>query len=230
MKKLIWLFVLINLSIFAYFNRESILPSAPTAARGLNAEKIITLSEQEVNSLPKKSGNASTITPAAVATNPTVTTVSSGTSCYEWGVFSAASLTIAQSAASNLSLQPLVKEQTPLEAKRFWVYKPPLKSDESAQTKALELKALGVEELFVVQEPRWKNAISFGVFEDEQLALNLLTELKAKGVKDVVKALRNQGKGHASLIFNALSGDKVAELQKLKPDFPEANLKEVPCN
>jgi hypothetical protein len=124
----------------------------------------------------------------------------------------------------------VVKEQTSLEAKRFWIYKKPLKSVEAAQAKALELKALGIQDLYIVQDVRWKNAISFGVFEDEQLATNLLNELKAKGVKEVMKALRNQGKGHASLQFNKLTDTEIIELKKLKPAFPEANLKKVDCS
>ena len=85
-------------------------------------------------------------------------------------------------------------------------------------------------DIFVVLEPKWRNAISFGVFEDEQLANKLLNELKAKGVKDVVKALRNQGKGHSSLIFNNLAANQITALKQLKSEFPEAALKEVGCN
>ncbi|MSP99113.1 MAG: hypothetical protein EXR38_01145 [Methylotenera sp.] len=110
------------------------------------------------------------------------------------------------------------------------VYKSPRKSAEATQKKALKLKVMGVEDLFVVQGAKWKNAISFGVFEGEQLAANLVKELKAKGIKDIAKAIGNQGKGHASLIFKEVSDEKVAELKKLKAAFPEANLKEVTCN
>jgi hypothetical protein len=239
MKKLVWLLVLINVGLLAYFNKDVILPNAPKAASlAIHPEKISILTQQQIDALPKK-GSASTvasITPPTVDTSSTANTAPVTepapikTTCYEWGVFSAASLTGAQTAVSNLSIQTTVKEQSSLEAKRFWVYKPPLKSVEAAQAKALELKALGIQELYIVQDAKWKNAISFGVFEDEQLATNLLNELKAKGVKEVVKALRNQGKGHASLQFNKLTDTEVIELKKLKPEFPEADLKEVACS
>ncbi|PKO52686.1 MAG: sporulation protein [Betaproteobacteria bacterium HGW-Betaproteobacteria-20] len=229
MKKIVWLLVFINIGLFAYFNLEHIIPGAPKATRAeINPEKINVLSPQQINALPKKSAGA--LTPDAVSTNAVATsTANVEASCYEWGIFSTVSLGNAQRAASNLLLQPTVKEQTSLEAKRFWVYKPPMKSAEAAQAKALELKALGVQELFVIQNSRWKNAISFGVFEDEKLASSLLNELKAKGVKDVVKALRSQGRGHASLLFNKLTDADAVALKKLKPDFPEANLKVVSC-
>lgn len=240
MKKLVWLLVLINVGLLVYFNKDVILPGAPKAAMvAIQPEKISILTQQQVDALPSK-GSVAAPTSKAAITPPTVDATAAAnaapvatpanSACYEWGVFSAANLTGAQSAVSNLSLQATVKEQSSLEAKRFWVYKPPLKSAEAAQAKAIELKALGVNELYVVQEAKWKNAISFGVFEDEQLATNLLNELRARGVKEVVKSLRNQGKGHASLQFSKLTDTEVLALKKLKPDFPEADVKEVACN
>jgi hypothetical protein len=81
-----------------------------------------------------------------------------------------------------------------------------------------------------VQEEKWKNAISFGIFEDEQLAEKLVQELRAKGIKNVEKILRTNGKGHHSLLLGSLNENEIAELKKLKPDFPAAELKEVSCN
>ena len=241
MKKLVWLFVLINVGLLAYFNKEALLPSAPKAAMmAIQPEKISILTQQQIDALPSKGAapvartSTTTITPPtaspAVVANDKPVIAPANLTCYEWGIFSAVNLSGAQAAVSNLSLQAIVKEQSSTEAKRFWVYKPPLKSAEAAQAKAIELKKLGVEDLYVVQDTKWKNAISFGVFEDEQLATNLLNELKAKGVKEVLKGIRNQGKGHASLVFSKLTDAEVLALKKLKPDFPEADIKEVDCN
>ncbi|MDP2231083.1 sporulation protein [Methylotenera sp.] len=241
MKKLVWLLVLINLALLTYFNLDVVLPSAPNSAMtAIHPEKIVVLSPQQIATLPKKSPNSTTskVTTAAASTidvtirehSSTVSPALASNTCYEWGVFSAVNLTGAQIEASKLSLQATVKEQTSLEAKRFWVYKKPLRSAEAAQAKAQELKALGVDDLYVVQDAKWKNAISFGIFEDEQLAIKLLNELRAKGVKDVSKALRNQSGGHASLLFSKLNNAEVLELKKLKSQFPEADVKEVRCN
>lgn len=219
MKRLVWLLVFINIGLISYFNLDRILPSAPQVKlTEIDAEKITVLSQKQIEALPKKT----------VSTSPT--SPPPATSCFEWGIFSASSIASAQSAVTKLALQATLKEQNSQEAKRFWVYRPPAKTAQEAQTKAAELKAAGVEDLYVVQDPKWKNAISFGIFEDEQLATKLLNELKAKGVKDVVKALRNQGQGHSSLLFNNLTTTEVTALNKLKPDFPEADLKEVGCH
>lgn len=245
MKKLVWFLVLINVALLSYFNIDRILPNSPTVTLpAIQPEKIRILNQEQIDTLPKKdapikapsivptsllSTNTSTIENTALVPEPAPTSTPIITTCYEWGVFSAASLTSAKFAASKLSIQPVIKEQTSSEAKRFWIYKAPLKSVEAAQAKALELKALGIQDLYIVQDARWRNAISFGVFEDEKLANHLLNELKTKGIKDVVKALRNQGKGHASLLFNKLTDTQIIELKNLKPEFPEAEFKEISC-
>ena len=220
MKFLFWLLALINIGLFVYFNLNYILPSAPQIkALEIDPKKIQLLTPQQIEALPRKKDESLPPQSTPVAT-----------SCFEWGVFSDTNIANAQSAVAKLALQATIKEQTPQQAKRFWVYREPLKTTQEAQLKAAELREQGIEDLFVVQEPKWKNAISFGVFEDEQLATNLLNELKAKGVEKVVKALRNQGKKHSSLVFSELTEHDAEELKKLKPAFPGAELNEVSCD
>lgn len=225
MKQLFWVLVLFNLGLFTYFNAGLILPSKPQAKLvEINPEQIKLLSPTQIEALPKKP--ASSTAPAIVLPAP----ITTPTSCFEWGVFSDTNIANAQSAISQLALQATLKQQSHQQARRFWVYKAPLKSAAEAQLKAAELKALGVENLFVVQDAKWKNAISFGIFEDEQLAIKLMNELKTKGIRDVTKTLRNQGKDLSSLLFNNLTEANVVEIKKLKPSFPYASLKEVSCN
>jgi len=223
MKQLFWVLALFNLGLFAYFNAGLILPGKPQAKLAeINPEKIKLLSQAQIEALPKKA--VTSLTPLPVPAAPIAT------SCFEWGVFSDTNIANAQSAISQLALQATLKQQSSQQSKRFWVYRSPLKSAAEAQLRAAELKALGVENLFVVQDAKWKNAISFGIFEDEQLAIKLLNELKAKGIKDVTKTLRNQGEDLSSLLLNNLTEANIAELKKLKPSFPYASLKEVSCN
>lgn len=229
MKKIIWLLLAANLGLLAYFNLDHILSSTPKITLSeISPEKIKLLTAEEIEALPTKTSSAPApevvvptpaLAPAAIAT----------TNCFEWGVFSASSLTQAQAALDKLSLHGTVKAQTSQDAVRFWIYKPPLSTPQEAKVKAAELKKIGVDELFVVQDGKWKNAISFGIFEDEKLALKLMAELKAKGVKNIFKATRNQGEGHSSLLFDKLAVADVAALKQLKPNFPEADLKEVDC-
>jgi hypothetical protein len=220
MKRFFWLLVFINLGLLAYFNMGYILPDNPEIKlTEINPDKIKLLSQAEIDSLPKK---AEPSAPVVVAQPVAM--------CFEWGIFSDASLATAQKTLAKMAIQATTKEENSNQPKRYWVYKPPVKSTAEAQKKASEFKELGVEDLFVVQEEKWKNAISFGIFEDEQLAEKLVQELRAKGIKNVEKILRSNGKGHHSLLLGSINENEIAELKKLKPDFPAAELKEVNCN
>lgn len=219
MKYIFWLLALINIGLFGYFNIDVVLPkSAQTQQAEISPEKIKILSQQEIDAIR-------TTKKAEIAQPLQVVDV-----CFEWSVFSDTNLTNAQTALESLALQSIVKEQSTQEAKRFWVYRPPFKSSAEALKKAAELRDSGITDVFVVQEPRWKNAISFGIFSDEKLAINLQKELQAKGVKNVEKALRTQGKSYSSLLLKNLTENEIAEIKKLKPNFPAAELKEVSCD
>lgn len=219
MKYIFWLLALINIGVFGYFNIDVVLPkSAQTQQAEISPEKIKILSQQEIDAIR-------TTKKAEIAEPLPVVDI-----CFEWSVFSDTNLTNAQTALESLALQSIVKEQSTQEAKRFWVYRPPFKSSTEALKKAAELRDSGITDVFVVQEPRWKNAISFGIFSDEKLAINLQKELQAKGVKNVEKALRTQGKSYSSLLLKNLTENEIAEIKKLKPNFPAAELKEVSCD
>lgn len=222
MKRFFWLLVLINFSLLAYFNIGYILPGKPEIKMTeINPDKIKLLSQAEIDALPTKTPSSPppiTIEPKPVA------------SCFEWGIFSDTGLAKAEKALAKMAIQATAKEENSNQPKRYWVYKSPLKTTAEALKKAAEYKTLGVEDLFVVQEEKWKNAISFGIFEDEQLATKLVRELEEKGIKNVEKIQRANGKGQHSLLLPSLNESSIAELKKLKPDFPAAELKKVNCN
>ncbi|HQS37347.1 MAG: sporulation protein [Methylotenera sp. 24-45-7] len=219
MKRVFWLLVVINLGLLAYFNMAMLLPGKPEIKlTEIDPEKIKILTQAEIEALPKKAPELPAATDQIAA------------SCYEWGAFSDIGLIAAQKMLTKLNLEATAKELNTAQTKLFWVYRAPVKTAVEAQKKAAELKALGVQDLFVVQEEKWKNAISFGIFEDEQLATKLMQELQAKGVKNLQKSPRSNGKGQHSLLFNTLSDAQIAEINQLKPNFPAAELKEVSCN
>jgi hypothetical protein len=227
MKLLVWLLVLLNVGLLAYFNMDVMLPKQAVADRSIQPEKLKLLSEKDLEALPKKVAP----TPVDTVAQVSVQTAAQGaTSCYKWGNFTKTNLPAAQVVLVRLGLQSTVNQEAiSQEDKRFWVYYPPLKTAALAQQKAVEIKAMGVDELFIVQDSQWRNAISFGLFQDEQLATNLLNELQAKGVKGVTKALHNPGKSLASLLIKAVSADAALELHKIKPEFVGTDLAAAAC-
>lgn len=223
MKLLVWLLVLLNVGLLAYFNLDLIAPQPALADRSIMPEKLKILSEAELQTMPKK------VAPPVVEAAP-VTALGYATTCYKWGNFTKTNLPAAQVVLVRLGLQSEVKqEQANNEDRRFWVYYPPLKSAELAQEKANEIQAMGVDDLFIVQDSQWRNAISFGLFQDEQLASALLTELQTKGVKGATKALRSPGKSLNSLLIKSVSAATALELQRIKPEFVGTEIEPAAC-
>ena len=222
MKWIAWSLLLLNVLLFGYFNLSKAPPTPQLAShQPIDPEKIKLLTPKEIEELPKKSAEAK----PAESLPPAPEQLS----CYEWGSFSLANLPRAKNILTKFSLDATVKQQSSQEATRYWVYLPRQSSLQKAQAKVEELKALGVEPSVIVQEPQWRYAISLGVFKDEQLATKLLEEVKSKGVISALKGIRNQEKGQASLLINNMSADNAAEIDKLKPDFPGSELKQVNC-
>jgi hypothetical protein len=170
-----------------------------------------------------------TVAEKAPAAKPAETHVAVQTACYEWSGFNMARVTEAASVAQQMNIKTQTNmTSTGQESVRYWIYKPPLASAEAAQTKADELRKLGVEDFFIVQDdPKWRNAISFGVFRDEKLADKLMADLKNKGVKLLIKATRNGGQ--AVIKLQQVSPQQFASLQKSRSHFPDSVLKEIPC-
>lgn len=220
MRLLLLLLILLNIGLFGYFNQHLLGAEKPiTSLPEISPEKITLLSQSELEALPKR---VATITPP-------LTLDESVETCYEWGVFTASNANRAETALKNLTLPFSTKQETPKGAKRFWVYRQPLNSAEEAQQKVAELKALGIDDVFVVQEPKWRNAISFGVFTDEKLATKLLNDLQAKGVRNIVKALRSQGNNPVSFRLNQLTEAGLESVRQLQPEYADSTLTEVSC-
>lgn len=222
MKWWVWVLLLVNVGLFAYFNVNA--PKTEVANKEINPEKLKVLSAKDLEAMPKKVAPLPEQTPEQLAISAQAAT------CYKWGNFTSTNLPSAQVVLVRLGLDADVNPE-PIEQqdKRFWVYYPPLKNAELARLKAEEIKAMGVEELYIVQDSQWRNAISFGLFSDEQLASSLLTSLQEKGVKGATKALRSPGKSLSSLLIKSVTSDAALELHKIKPEFVGTDLAPTAC-
>lgn len=230
MRLIVLLLLLLNVGLYAYFNLNQLAPAPVTANKEINPEKLVVLTQEALDAMPKS--ETSTGTTMTMATTSSIPQVSEpvATTCYSWGNFTQTNLPAAQVVLARLGLQSDIKqEQVATEDRRFWVYYPPLKSAELAEKKAAEIRALGVQELYIVQDSQWRNAISFGLFQDEQLASSLLNELQSKGVRNATKALRSAGNSSSSLLIKAVSIEAATELQKVKPEFVGTELAPVAC-
>jgi hypothetical protein len=210
--RLLLLLVLMNIALFGYFNMDKIAPKTQASRQELNPEKLTLLMDTDFATLDKKTLLQTPLT-----------------HCYKWGRFTETSLSEAQEVLRRLDLTAELIEETPKQDKRFWIYYPPLATAEKAKQKAEEIKKLGVDELFIVQDSQWRNAISFGLFSDETLANNLFKNLKAKGVKYALKSVRNQGSATSSLLLHSVSPEMAVALYKIRPEFVGTDIHSVAC-
>lgn len=223
MRLAVLLLVLLNLGLFTYFNVADLFSTNQVVKNEpISPEKIVLLSDAAIQKLPKKTLETNNLT--LLPRN------NANSSCFEWGSFSKTNLLVAQAALAKLSVMSSVKLQSPHEALRYWVYIPRLKSHAAVEAKVNELKALGFVDVSVVQEPKWKDAISLGVFSDEKLATQHLDDLKSKGILNATKRLRNEEQGYASLVLSPINAGLAAQLSSLIPDFPGSELKKIECN
>lgn len=215
-----WLFALLLLANAALFGWMQ-LPQDKGGSESMSAhapyhgEKIRLISDEEAQRQPA---------PAVVEPTPTQI-------CMEWGV-PPQDLERAQAALKTLQLAEsdvLVRKPAEKSAS-YWVFIPPLKSKQDANKKVEELKSLGVQDSFVMQDNnKWRYAVSLGVFSTEEAATKYLAQVREKGVKSAKTTPRDHEGGHASLVIKASRENLELELVKVKQDFPDSELKAVAC-
>ena len=147
--------------------------------------------------------------------------------CLEWGSFSPADAPRAEQRLEPLALGGRVAQFRGEETARWWVFIAPQPNRAAAQKKAAELKKLGVDDYFVVQEEgrqRW--ALSLGVFRAEEAAKAHLETLRAKGVNSAQVGQRETLVPKAWFQVRAVEQALLVRLQEIAKEFEGATLHE----
>ena len=178
------LLLLANIAFFAwsrYFSPIDASADPLPLARQIDPGKLKILAPAEAP--PTAAAPASKPAAGAPADAvPAAATASAG--CLEWGSFTLADLPKAQKALEPLALGERLAERRTEELAGWWVYIAAQGNRPGALKKAAELKALGVDDYFVVTDEgpyRW--AVSLGVFRNEEAAQARLAALREKGVR-----------------------------------------------
>ena len=168
MRTLFLLLVLANLAFYAWWRYGPPADAADPAplARQIEPEKLKVVPASEL--------------PPAAAAAPAKKTLA----CLEWGSFTLADAARAQQALEPLALGGRLAQRRTEELAGWWVFIPPQGSRQGALKKGAELRDLGIDDYFIVQEEgehRW--ALSLGVFRSEEAAQARLTALRMRGVR-----------------------------------------------
>ena len=179
----------------------------PEAIRLLSAEQVAALAAQRPKPPPK---------PAVAA-------------CLELGAFNPADVARVQQALDPLALGPRLSQRRAEEIASYWVFMPPQRDRQAANQRAAELRKLGVEDFFVVQEdPRHRYAISLGVFKTSEAAQARLAELRAKGVRTAKVGPRETPVHKIYFTVREVPDALAAKLNEVRQSFPGSELKTCP--
>ena len=147
--------------------------------------------------------------------------------CLEWGALATADTARAEQALAGLALGDKLGRRRLEDAAGYWVYIPPLANRQAAIQKAGELKRLNVDDYFIIpDDPKWRNAVSLGVFKTEEAANARLAALRTKGVRSAVVGAREAQVGKTYFRVNEASAAIAAKLNELKQDFPGTDVRE----
>ncbi|MDR2219634.1 MAG: SPOR domain-containing protein [Methylobacillus sp.] len=223
-REIFWLLLFANVLLFGWLKlSEPVSSGMQPGHEQIMPDKMKLLTPAEVSALPK----TETVAPAPLREQQKEqqTVVATGPACYQWGGLSEKHIEDAREIVKDLK----VNYRTEI-VKRYWVYIPPLATLEAAQKRNEELHDMGVNDTFILKDDaQWRNAISIGVFKDENLAEKLVREMRARGVNDVTKAVRDQEGRLAVITLNNVPPNKAEMLRRAKSEFPESELTQVAC-
>jgi hypothetical protein len=112
---------------------------------------------------------------------------------------------------------------------RHWVLFPPLPSPESAEAKLSELAAAGLQDAFVVKGGVWRNAISLGLYANDEAARRRVREVEDKGVLGTRVEVQPRQGTDFYFVIRSEDPDALKGLGEIKQAYPGSRQSRVAC-
>jgi len=230
MRSVFLIVLLANLAFYAW--TQYLVPSeqgldAEPLERQVAPEQLRIVSAAELAKIPPPAPKAK---PKPIpAAPPMVAAILPVVPCLEWGSFALAEAPRATKALDPLALGPRLAERRVTETANWWVYMAPAGGRAGATRKAAELKALGVRDFFVVQDPgpyRWK--ISLGVYKTEDKARERLAALRRQGVRTALIGERETQIPRLWLQIRNVEPEVQVRLNEIAQTFTGSELRDCP--
>lgn len=223
LKFFFWILLLANAGLFAYQRGylEMVAPSGREPARmtnQLNADKIKLIPAAEAESVSAKPAPDEAVVAEAPKTE--------ALACVEIGNFDADEADRFKDRLAALSLGDRISQRSIKEVLSHMVYIPPQGDKEGAEKKAGELRQLGVNDFFIIQDNtnlRW--AISLGVFKVEEKARAHLVDLNRKGVRSARIGPYSMAATMVAFQLRGLDANTKAGVDKIKADFSKQEMR-----
>ena len=227
LKLIFWLLLLANAALFAMqkgylgaFYSDGREPAR--IGKQLQADKIkLVASDGAPAATAAPAAAAAASAPAAADLAPVA--------CTEIGNFSA-------SEARRFSSQ--LAERTPnlkfvrreiQEVASHMVYLPSLGSKEAADKKADEVRRLGINDFFVIQDSSaLRYGISLGIFKTDEAAQKQVASLAKRGLSGAKAGTRSVSSSKVAFQLRDMGGDARLAFDKIKTDFPTQEVRSCP--
>ncbi|HWH47643.1 MAG TPA: SPOR domain-containing protein [Burkholderiales bacterium] len=209
-----WIFLLllaanIGFGVFVYLSERMPNPDAQLIALQMNADKV-----QIVAPRPP----------------PPPAPAKARAACIEWSGFGAVELARAQSALDRHALGTRARRAEVSVTAGYWVFMPPLRSQTAMERKIAELRKLGVTDYFpILDQGRWRYAISLGVFRSEEGASRYLAQLRQMGVRSATVGEREQRVTQTAFLISEPTEEESGKWAQLKNEFPGSEFRPVDC-
>lgn len=148
--------------------------------------------------------------------------------CLDWGLFTVADAARATEALERVNTKLRVAERRIDPGQAYWVVIPPQQNRREAELLLTDLKRIGGDDYYVVQEAgRFNNAISLGLFNSESGAHARREALARQGVRNVQVTMRETAAPRVVLRLSEMAQSDLPRIEQLRDDFAGADLK--PC-
>lgn len=214
MKWIAWALLMLNLAVAGFFIGRSHWPQAQSDQNApMNVDRL-SLRTQSV-SAPAQVPEPRVAAPEAM--------------CVEWrGLNPDEFAQVREQLKTMAGERAMSFTEVPLNT-RHWVIFPPLPSAQSAADKLGELAAAGVGDAFVVKDGAWRNAISLGLYADDEAARRRVREVEDKGVLGTrVELLPRQGTDFY-FVIRSEDTDTLKNLGGIKQAYPNSQQSRVAC-
>lgn len=215
MKWITWMLLAANLAVAGYFVGGLTWPRAePEAAPPLNVDRISLRSRHE--GPPQRQPAA----PRAGAADAL---------CVEWRGLAPGEFAQAREQLKAMAGERVMSfTETPMNT-RHWVIFPPLPSAPAAAAKLDELAAAGVTDAFVVKSGAWRNAISLGLYANDEAAQRRVREVEDKGVLGTRVELQPRQGTEFYFVIRSEDRDALKSLGDIRQAYPNSRQSRVAC-
>jgi hypothetical protein len=220
-----FLLLLANLAFFAwaYLGAGRASDEPQLMEQQLNPHEIRLLSPEQVAKLAAERAKQA-------AERPKPPSKALVAACLELGGFNPGDVAQVQKALEPLGLGSRLGQRRAEEIASYWVFMPPLRNRQAANNKAAELRKLGVEDFFIVQEdPKLRFAISLGVFKTEEAANARLADLRKKGVRTARVGPKETSVQKVYFSVREVPDALAAKLDELRQSYAGTELRDCPA-